>query len=132
MRSNSVAKKRVLRAPAGPIIKLRWQDDVARRVFFLKAADRGHTYDPADVHRPERINVRPMIQLMRQQPMPAVVARQKINLPAVHRPTDEHTRRGAKRCFDPLLGRTLDTFHLIQPASADDPDCWRLITHARD
>ena len=61
--------------------------------------------------------------------MPAVVAGQKINLSAMHRPTDDCAGWGAKRRFDPLLGRVLDTFHLIQPASADNPDCWRILRH---
>src|SRR3954463_3600874 len=71
-----------------------------------------------------------MIQLVRKQAMPATVAREKINLPAMHLPANDRIRRTAERRLDPLFGRTLDTLHLVKAASADDPDRWGIFSHS--
>ena len=109
-------------ALAGPVEKLRRQEHVARRIFFLKTADRGHADDPANIQRTERVDVRPMIQLVRENAMAAPVPRQKINLPSMHLPADERIGRIAKRRFDALLGRIFHALHLIKAAPSDDAD----------
>ena len=83
MRGDPAAKKGVLRPLARPVVKLRGQEHIARRIFFLQTADRGHANDPAHVQGTERIDVGAMIQFVRENAMPAAVARQKIHLPAV-------------------------------------------------
>ena len=49
VRGDAFAEKCVRRPLTGAIVKLRRQDHIARRVFFLQAADRRHGNDPADV-----------------------------------------------------------------------------------
>ena len=82
VRGDAFAKKCVLGAPAGPVEKLRRQEHVARRIFFLQTADRRDANNPANVQRTQRVNVGPMIQLVREDAMPAAVPRQKIDLPS--------------------------------------------------
>ena len=97
VRGDAVAEKGVLRPLAGAVEKLRRQDNVARRVFLLQAADRGHANDPAHVQRTERIDIRAMIQLVRQKAMAAPVPRQKINLPAINFAANDRIGRAAQK-----------------------------------
>ena len=88
MSGNAFAKKSVARALTCSVKKLRRHQDIARRVFFLQTADRRYANDPADVEGTQRVNVRPMIQLMRENAMAAPVPGQKINLPSMHLAAD--------------------------------------------
>ena len=81
VRNNAFAEKCVCAALARPIVKLRRQENITRRIFFLQAANGRDANNPANVKRAQRINIRAMIQLVRQNPMTASVSWQKINLP---------------------------------------------------
>ena len=65
-----------------------------------------------------------MIQFMRQQPMAARVARQKVNLPARDFAADDRIGRIAERRLDLLLLRVGEPFDLVKSAPADDADGW--------
>src|SRR4030095_5231501 len=131
MRSNTFAKECVGYAPACTIVKLRRQQYIAGRIFFLQAAHRSHRDDPADVERAERIDVGPVIEFMWQDSMAAAVSRQEINLTPTHFAADEDVRWRPERGLDLVFGRTAHLFHLIQTAAADDPNSWRFIFHFR-
>ena len=129
MRGDAIAEKCVLGALAGAIEKLRGQEHIARRVFFLQTADRGHADNPANIQRTERVDICPMIQLVRKHAMAAPVPGQEINLPSMHLPADERVGRIAKWRFDALLGRIFHALHLIEAASADDANGWCISIH---
>jgi hypothetical protein len=89
MGRDAFTKEGVVCSLTGSIEKLRGQKHMARRVFFLKAADCGDADDPAHVQRPECVNVCAMIQLMGKQTMSAPMPGKEVNLPAMHLPADE-------------------------------------------
>src|SRR5438105_5861823 len=129
MGGNAFAEKTVAGALTCPIKKLRGQQDVARGIFFLQTADRRYANDPADVEGTERVNVRPMIQFMRQNPVPASMSRQKVNTATEHGPADDRIGRRAERRIDFVFGQVRKTFQVIETAAADNPDGW--LIHAR-
>jgi len=130
VRGDAFAEKRVLGALAGSIEELRRQQDISGRVLLLQTADSGDANDPANVERTQGVNVRPVIQLVRQEPMAAAMTRKKVNLPAVHSSAYDRVGRLAERRFDPLLGRIFHAFHLVEAASADDPNGRRVFSHS--
>jgi hypothetical protein len=107
---DALAEKGVASALTCPIKKLRWQQNVARRVFFLQTSDRRHANDPADVEGTKRINIRPMIQFMRQNPVSASVSRQKVNAAAEHCSADDRIGGRAERRLDLVFGQVGKTF----------------------
>jgi hypothetical protein len=129
VRRDSLTKKSVIAALAGAIEKLRRQEHVTRRVFFLKAADGGDADDPAHIQRAERIDVRAMIQFVRKQTVAATVSRKEIDLPALYLPADDRVGWITKRRFNPLLRRVLYTLHLVKPASADNANGRPVFSH---
>src|SRR5207247_10563365 len=84
MGGNAFPKKSVAGAQTCPGKKLRRQEDIAWRVFFLQTAGRRNANNPADVEGTERVNIRQMIQFMRQNPEPSSISRQKINAATKH------------------------------------------------
>src|SRR5438067_13418439 len=96
MGGNAVAEKSVAGALACPIKKLRRQQNVARSVFFLQTTDCRHANDPADVEGTERVNIRPMIQFMRQNSVAASMSRQKVTLRPNKVPPTIESEGGAK------------------------------------
>ena len=122
MGCDSFAKKRVGRAQAGAVVKLRWQQNIARLVFLLKAAHGGDGDDPPNVERAQRINVPAMIQLVRQDPVAPAMPRQKINLPSADCAADQRVRGRAKRGIDFVLRRLAELLDLVQTASPDNAD----------
>ncbi len=129
VRGDATSEKSVVGPLAGAIEKLRGQEHIARRVFFLQTAYRRHADNPPDIQRTERIDIRAMIQLVRKQPVSASVPGQEINLPSMHLPSDDRIGGIAKRCFDALLGRVFHPLHLIEAASADDANCRCISIH---
>src|SRR5437773_4641702 len=125
MRLDTFAKKCMCRTQAAAIATLRWQQDISRRIFFLQTANGRDRDDPAHVERTQRVNVRPMIQLVRQQAVTASMSRQKINLPSAYFPANQDIRRRAKWSVDLMVGRLAQFFHLVQTAPADDPEIGR-------
>ena len=124
MRSDTFAKERVSGALACAIEKLRGQEDIAWRVFFLQAADRCHADDPADVKRAERVDVGAVIQFMWQDPMAAAVPRQEINLPPDALCPPISASDGAPNGVSTrMFGRVLARPPSGKAAPADDPDC---------
>src|SRR2546430_10693297 len=105
MRSNAIAEKSVISALTGPIEKLRGQKHIARRIFFLQAADSSHANNPAHIKRTQRVDVRAMIQLVRQNAMASPMSRQKINLPPVDFSADDRIRWIPKRRVNAELTR---------------------------
>src|SRR2546428_10090764 len=122
MAGNALAEKSVARALTCPIKKLRRQQDVARSVFFLQTADRRHANDPADVEGTKRINIRPMIQFMRQNPVSASVSRQKVNAAAEHCSADDRIGGRAERRLDFVFGQVGKAVQMIEAAAADNSD----------
>ena len=57
---------------------------------------------------------------MGQQPMPACMPRQKINLPAAKFAADDRIGRSAERRLYLTFSRILKTVDLVKTASADD------------
>src|SRR4029077_18698180 len=113
MRNDSIAEKCVGRAQAGAVVKLRRQQNIPRGVSFLQTADRATRNDPAHVEGAKCVNIRSMIQLMRQTPVPAPVSRQKINLAPANFSADQHVGRRSKRRVDLMLSRIEYLLHLI-------------------
>src|SRR5438132_11257614 len=122
MGGNALAEKSVASALTCPIKKLRRQQNVARRVFFLQTSDRRHANDPADVEGTKRINIRPMIQFMRQNPVSASVSRQKVNAAAEHCSADDRIGGRAERRLDLVFGQARKTFQMIEATAADNSD----------
>ena len=81
VRHDALPEKGVSGSQTCPIVKLGRQQNVPRSVFFLQTTHRCHRDDPADVQRPQRVNVCAMIQFVWQNPVTAPMPRQKINLP---------------------------------------------------
>jgi hypothetical protein len=69
------------------------------------------------------MNVGPMIEFMRQNAMTAPMSGQKVNVPPFHSSAKDNVGGRAKRRFESVLGRIGQSFHLIEAASADYPDC---------
>ena len=72
-----------------------------------------------------------MIYFVWQNPMTTPVAWQELNLAPTERSANERVGGRPKRRIDLMFGDVLDFLHLIQPAAADDADCWNLFLHAR-
>ena len=72
-----------------------------------------------------------MIYFVRQNPMTASVSWQEINLAPAQRSANERVGWRPKRRIDLMFGDVLDFLHLIQPAAANDADCWNLFLHTR-
>jgi hypothetical protein len=70
-----------------------------------------------------------MIQLVRQNAMPAAMSRQKVNAPLVHFSADERIGWPAKWRLHVALARLFHAFHLIKPAASDNSNCRRLVLH---
>ena len=98
------AEKSVPLALARPIEELRRQDDVLRRVSFLQAAHRRHAENPAHAERPQRPDIRAMIQLVRQDAVAPRVPRQEKHLPPRDAPAENRVRRRAERRLHVVLG----------------------------
>jgi hypothetical protein len=62
---------------ARPVHELVRDDGVARRVFFLQAADRGRGQDRVATQDLESADVRPVVDLRRREAMPAGVPRKE-------------------------------------------------------
>ncbi len=124
VRHNPIAKKRMFVAAAGPVKELRGQHDVARRILRLKASHRRHAQNPAHPQRSQRENIRPMIELMRHDPVPAAMARKKIDLPAREFPPMDDIRRRSEGSFNGMLREIGKPFEVIKSASADDANGW--------
>src|SRR5437868_3222806 len=75
----------------------------------------------------QRIDVGPVIDFVRQNPVTTAVTRQKINLTPANLSANEHVRRWPEWRIDVEFADITQFFYLIQTAAADDPDCWRLI-----
>jgi hypothetical protein len=73
----------------GSIVKLRGQDQISRRVFFLQTTNRPDRNDPANVQQAERVNIGAVIYFVWQNPMSAAMSGQKVNLPLAQFSTDE-------------------------------------------
>src|SRR5260370_5309910 len=131
MRNDSIAEKSVARAQAGPIVKLRRQQNIPRGVSFLQTANRANRNYPAHVEGAQCVNIRAMIQLVRQNPVAAPVSRQKINLASANFSADQRVRRRSKRRVDLMLGRIEQLLHLIYSAAANDADRWKFILHSQ-
>src|SRR5437660_9015491 len=129
MGGNALTEKGVAGVLTRPIKRLRRQQDVARSVFFLQTADRRHANDPADVEGTKRINIRPMIQFMRQNPVSASVSRQKVNTATEQCSADDRIGGRAERRIDLVFGQVGKTFDMIETAAADNSDGW--LIHAR-
>ena len=76
MPDDAVAEERVLAQP-GPIDELMRKDDVRRRVLLLHRADCARRKNRVNAEEFEAVDVRAVVQLGRQLPMSAAVARQK-------------------------------------------------------
>jgi hypothetical protein len=116
-------------ALTGSIKKLRRQQNVARGVFFLQTADRRYANDPADIEGTERVNVRPMIQFMRQNPMSASMSGQKVNAATEQCSADNRIGGRAEGGIDFVFGQVRKSFDVIKPTATNDPDRW--LIHAR-
>src|SRR6476620_6840797 len=126
---DALAEKGVASALTRPIKKLRWQQNLPRRIFFLQTSDRRHANDPADVEGTKRIDIRPMIQFMRQNPVPPSMSRQKVNAAAEHCSADDRIGGRAERRLDLVFGQVGKTFDMIETAAAHNSDGW--LVHAR-
>src|SRR6516225_8972797 len=71
MRDDAFTKKRPFGATAGPVEKLGGQDDVSRMILLLQASNGSDTDYPANVKRAQGEDVGTMVQLGRQEPVPA-------------------------------------------------------------
>src|SRR4030095_1852920 len=111
-----------------PVKKLRRQEDIAWRVFFLQTAHRRNANNPADVEGTERVDVRPVIQFMRQNPVPASVSRQKINAATRDCSADDRIGRDAEGRIDFVFGQIRKAFQVIETAAADNSDGWLIHT----
>src|SRR5690242_2858831 len=63
-----------------------------------------------------------MIKFVGQDPMSAAVSRQKVNLAAIQRASDQNVRGRTKRGIDLVLGGVAQLLQLIEPAAADNTD----------
>src|SRR5437016_1713093 len=113
MRNNSLAEKCVLRAQTGAVVELRRQQNVAWFVFLLQTTNRGNGNDPAHVERAQRVNIGPMIQFMRDNPVAAAMSRQKVNLPAAECAANQRVGRRTERCFNSMFGRVAQLLYLV-------------------
>lgn len=68
-----------------------------------------------------------MIQLVRQQPVPTRVTREKINAPSIYFAADDRIRGIAKGRRDLMLPGIAEAFDLIQAAAADNAN--RCVVH---
>jgi hypothetical protein len=123
---DAAAEEGVLRTAAGPVEVLRRQDDVARFVLLLQASDCGHADDPAHIQGAKRVDIRPVIQLVREDAMTASVSGEKIDLPACKFAAEDDVGWRAKGCVDGVLGGVGERLHLVKATATDDPDCWFL------
>src|ERR1700730_10363213 len=105
MRNDSMPEKSVARAQACPVVKLRRQQNIPRGVPFLQTADGANRNDPAHVEGAQCVNIRAMIQLVRQNPVAAPMSRQKINLASANFSADQRVGRRSKPRVDLMLGR---------------------------
>src|SRR5207247_6586908 len=127
---NAFPEKSVAGAQTCPVKKLRRQEDIAWRVFFLQTAGRRNANNPADVEGTERVNIRPMIQFMRQNPVPSSMSRQKTNAATTHCAADDPVGGRAEGRVDFVFGQVGKAFQVIETAAAYNPDSW--LIHMRD
>ena len=125
-----MTKKSPFGAAAGPVKKLRRQDDVSRVILFLQASNSSDANYPANIKRAQGENVGTMVQLGRQEPVPARMPRQKVNLAPVGGPSDQAIGGFPERSIDTDLFQVLKAFNLIEATAPDDADCCRLVAHA--
>jgi tRNA-2-methylthio-N6-dimethylallyladenosine synthase len=108
---------------------LRGEKHITRRVLLLQTSHGGDANDPPDIERTKRINIRAMVQLVRKQAMPPPMPGQEIDLPAVYAAPHDCIGRVAEGCFHPQLSRIFHPLHLVETASADDPDGRCVFSH---
>src|SRR5205823_14866759 len=124
---NALPKKCVHGAPTSAVIKLRRQQHISRRIFFLQTAHGCYRDDPANVQRTQRIDVGPMIDFVRQNPMATTVARQKINLTPANLSANERVRRWPEWFINVEFAGITQFFYLIETAATNDSNCRRFI-----
>ena len=124
MSRDSFPEKGVAGSPARPIEELGGQDNVARGIFLVQTANCRHANDPAHVKRTQRVNVRTMIQFVRQDSMAASVSRQKINGATEHGSPNDEIGGRAERCLDFVFSQPGETFHVVEAAPADNSNRW--------
>src|SRR5262249_54581915 len=93
VRGNALSKKCMSITAARPVIKLRRQQNITRRIFFLQATYCRHRDEPAHVERAEGVDVGPVIDFVRQNSVTACVPRQKIDLATADLSANKHVRR---------------------------------------
>src|SRR5581483_440627 len=102
--------------PAGAVIELRRQKDISWRIFFLQATHRRDRDNPANVQRAQGVDVGPVIDFMRQNPMASPVPRQKIDLPSANLSANECVRRRSERRIDIVFAGFSQFVYLIKTA----------------
>src|SRR2546430_16693575 len=117
------------RAQAGAVVELRWQQNVARFVFFLQTAHGCDGNDPSNIESTQGINVGAVVQFVRKNSVAPPMSRQKVDLPSVYGTADECIGWRAEWSVDFVLGRIAQLFHLIQTTPADYPNCRCAIFH---
>ena len=121
MPDDSISEKRV-GALAGAIDELVREDDVRRLVLLLHRAYRAGGDNRVHAENFEAEDVRPVIQLTRQQAVSASMAREKSDPDSVDLAYDVRIGRFAERRFHPPFFHALQALHLVEAGAADDAD----------
>src|SRR5260370_27606631 len=105
-----------------PVEKLVWDEKLSRTQILLWRTNRAYGDDPLHSQQLHRVNVRAVIDLARQDAMPAAVARQKRHALSFQRAKHDGIGRIAERRFHANLARVRQSAHGIEPAPSADAD----------
>jgi hypothetical protein len=119
MGDNAITEKGVSGAGTGAIIILIRQNNVPGLVSLLKAADGGHTDNPADVQLPESVDIGTVIQLMRHDPMSFAVAWQEIDLTPLQTAAHDRIRGCPEGSLHLNFCGVSEALQLVKPAATN-------------
>src|SRR5229473_847780 len=106
----------------GSIKKLIGNEKFPWLQVFFQRTDRAHGDDALHAQELHGVNVRAVIDLARQDAMPAAVARQKCHALSFQRAKHDSIRGIAERRSNANLARVRQSAHRIEPAPSDDAD----------
>jgi hypothetical protein len=103
----------------GVIEKLVDDDDVPRTDFLPHASHGGEGEHPSRSDLLHGVDVGPEIDPGRRNPVPSSVAREKRECPSLEIPDDQRIGGVAERCSDLDAPDVHQSFHFVQPGTAD-------------
>ncbi len=119
---DSVSEEGVAPDPFGAVNELIRNHDMAGGDGIFQRTDRRNRDDLLDTQLLHAVDIGAVVDLGRQQAVPASVTRQKHHLDAVQNSGHIFVGRIAEGGLDGHPLNLLQTFHIIQTAAADNPD----------